>query len=65
MQKRLIDHFLHQTQIAGHISGRDVPKRVASAILMIGICHLAGFGALGLIVGACIFVLEIIAYPIN
>ena len=65
MQKRLIDHFLHQTQIAGHISGRDVPKRVASAILMIGICHLAGFGTLGLIVGACIFVLEIIAYPIN
>jgi diguanylate cyclase (GGDEF)-like protein len=65
MEQRLINHFLHQTQIAGHISGRDVPKRVSSAILMVGICHIAGFGAQGLLVGACIFILEILTYPIN
>ncbi|WP_342070175.1 putative bifunctional diguanylate cyclase/phosphodiesterase [Yoonia algicola] len=65
MQQRLINHFLHQTQIAGHISGRDVPKRVSSAMLMVGICHVAGFGAQGLLVGASILALEILTYPIN
>ncbi|MCK0095422.1 EAL domain-containing protein [Yoonia sp. F2084L] len=65
MRQTQIDHFLHQTQIAGHISGRDVPKRVASALLMVGICHIAGFGLEGVILGFCVIVLEIIAYPLN
>ncbi|PJI92695.1 diguanylate cyclase (GGDEF)-like protein [Yoonia maricola] len=65
MQQKQIDHFLHQTQIAGHISGRDVPKRVASALLMVGVCYIAGFGLQGVIAGLFIFVAEVLAYPLN
>ncbi len=65
MRRHLIDHFLHQSQIAGHISGRDVPKRVATAVLMVGMCHLAGFTLQGAIVGCCILILELVSYPLN
>ncbi|MEO0904793.1 MAG: EAL domain-containing protein [Pseudomonadota bacterium] len=65
MRQKLIDHFLHQTQIAGHISGRDVAKRLASALLMVGICHIAGFGLQGMIAGLVIALLEVITYPLN
>ncbi|EBA13123.1 hypothetical protein RCCS2_04539 [Roseobacter sp. CCS2] len=65
MQQKQIDHFLHQTQIAGHISGRDVAKRVASALLMVSICIIAGFGLQGAIAGFFVVLLEILAYPLN
>lgn len=65
MQQQQIDHFLHQTQIAGHISGRDVFKRVASALLMVGICDMAGFGLQGVIAGIWVILFEVIAYPLN
>ena len=65
MQQSQIDHFLHQTQIAGHISGRDVPKRIASASLMVGICHIAGFGLHGSLMGLSVILLEVLAFPLN
>ncbi|MDX8353845.1 putative bifunctional diguanylate cyclase/phosphodiesterase [Cognatiyoonia sp. IB215182] len=61
----MIDHFLHQTQIAGHISGRDIAKRVATAGLITGICIFAGFTTQAMAAMACIIALEIIAYPLN
>ncbi|MDX8347496.1 EAL domain-containing protein [Cognatiyoonia sp. IB215446] len=61
----MIDHFLHQTQIAGHISGRDIAKRVATAGLITGICVFAGFTTQAMAAMACIIALEIIAYPLN
>lgn len=65
MRQQHIDRFLHQSQIAGHISGRDVPKRLATALMMVGMCHLAGFTWQGVIVGCCIVVLELASYPLN
>ncbi|MEO1638905.1 MAG: hypothetical protein AAFU41_06610, partial [Pseudomonadota bacterium] len=65
MQNRQIDHFLHQTQIAGHISGRNVPKRLASALMMLGVCMLAGFGIEALTTTAVLVLIEIAAYPLN
>lgn len=65
MQAHWIGHLIHQSQIAGHISGRDVPKRVGSAMMMVGLCHLAGFAWLGLIAGIAAMVLELVAYPLN
>lgn len=65
MQQRLIEYLLHETQIVGHISGRDVPKRVGAALLMAGICYIAGFGTQAVTVFACIIVLEIVSYPLN
>ncbi|HEV8033731.1 putative bifunctional diguanylate cyclase/phosphodiesterase [Yoonia sp.] len=65
MQPHLINHFLHETQIVGHISGRDVVKRVGAAVLMSGICFNAGFGIQALTVLTVISILEIISYPLN
>lgn len=65
MRRQLIDHFIHQTQIAGHISGRDVAKRSATTLLMVCVCIAAGFIAEGLIIGAVIIALEMIAFPLN
>ncbi|MEM9786219.1 MAG: EAL domain-containing protein [Pseudomonadota bacterium] len=65
MRRNKIDHFLHQTQIAGHISGRDVAKRIATAALITGICIFAGFTTQAIIAMACVITLEIIAYPLN
>ena len=65
MRRKTIDHFLHQTQIAGHISGRDVSKRVATAGLITGICHFAGFTAPAVIALACVLILECVAHPLN
>lgn len=65
MRQHLIDHFLHQSQIAGHISGRDIPKRLTTAMMMVGMCHLAGFTTQGLIVGCCVVFLELATYPLN
>jgi len=59
------DRFLHQTQIAGHISGRDIRKRLASALLMVGVCALAGFATKGAILFGCILLLELLAYRSN
>ncbi len=65
MQKKYIDYFLHQSQIAGHISGRDIPKRLATAIVMTGMCHFAGFTITGVVAFLCMVALEFIAYPLN
>ncbi|MEL6682923.1 MAG: EAL domain-containing protein [Pseudomonadota bacterium] len=65
MRHNWTNHFTHQIQIAGHISGSDVSKRVATAALATGICTYAGFAIPALIVMACITALEIIANPIN
>lgn len=65
MRRNLIDHFLHQTQIAGHISGRDVSKRVATAAMIVGVCSFAGFTQQALVAGACALILELIARPLN
>ena len=59
------DHFVHQSQIAGHISGRDVPKRVSTAGLLASICHMAGYAWPGLIAFGCIVFLEVVVYPLN
>ncbi len=65
MYSNQINYFLHQTQIAGHISGRDVAKRVATTMMMVFVCHLAGFTTSGLIAGGSILVIEIMTYPLN
>lgn len=65
MLAKLMDHFVHQTRIAGHISGRDVPKRVMTAVMITCICIYAGFWLAALIAGACVLILEAIAYPLN
>jgi hypothetical protein len=65
MRRQLIEHFVHQTQIAGHISGRDVAKRIATTVLLIGICMSGGFSMQALIIGAIILLVEIVAYPLN
>jgi diguanylate cyclase (GGDEF)-like protein len=65
MRKMKVDHFLYQTQIAGHISGRDISLRAGVALLMLWICFAAGFGWEGMITFAIIIVLEIVAYPLN
>ena len=65
MRRKIKQRFLHQTQIAGHISGRDVPRRVVTALLMVGVCQLSGFGWQGLIAGFCILCLEGVSYPLN
>lgn len=65
MSSNQISYFRHQTQIAGHISGRDVPKRVATAAMMVFVCCLAGFQQQAIIAGACIVLFEIMAYPLN
>lgn len=43
MSSHQVNYLLQQTQIAVHISGRDVPRRVATCMLMAFICVLAGF----------------------
>ena len=65
MKPLKLDHLKHQTQIAGHISGRDVPKRAGSALLMVAICQIAGFEWQGLMLGCCVMALEVLAYPLN
>jgi diguanylate cyclase (GGDEF)-like protein len=65
MQPHLINHFLHQTQIVGHISGRDIIKRGGVAVLMTGICINAGFWMQAVTVLTIIAVLEFISYPLN
>ncbi|WP_055687149.1 EAL domain-containing protein [Loktanella sp. 5RATIMAR09] len=65
MQPHLIDHFLHQTQIVGHISGRDIIKRGGVAVLMTGICIAAGFWMQAVTVLTVIAVVEFISYPLN
>lgn len=65
MLSNLIDHFLHQTQITGHISGRDVPKRVATAAMISGVCIYAGFTGCALIAAAAVLLVELVAYPLN
>jgi diguanylate cyclase (GGDEF)-like protein len=65
MRRQLIDHFVHQTQIAGHISGRDVGRRVATTALMVCVCVSGGFVLQGITIGVAIIILEIIALPLN
>lgn len=65
MRHNRFDHFLHQTQIAGLISGRDIALRVATAALMTGVCILDGFAKEAVITFVIIILIEIIAYPSN
>ena len=65
MRQQLIDHVVHQTQIAGHISGRDVGRRLATTALMVIVCASGGFVAQGIIIGTVIVLLELLAYPLN
>ena len=65
MRPRRTENFVHQTQIAGHISGRDIPKRVATAVLMMVICSIAGFTQPSVITFATMLLVEFIAYPLN
>ena len=65
MRAKLIDHFLHQTKITGHISGRDVAKRVMTAGMITCVCMYAGFPVAALIAAACVLMIEVISYPLN
>ncbi len=65
MHKQLIEHFIHQAQIAGHISSRDVVKRVGTTLLMAGCCMTDGYVLAGLSICTVIFALEICTYPLN
>lgn len=65
MELPKLEHLRHQTQIAGHISGRDVPKRAGSALLMVAVCQIAGFEWEGLVLGCSVMALEVLAYPLN
>ncbi len=65
MRNNVIDHFLHQTQITGHISSRDIVKRIGTAGLMVAICIYAGFITHAALAGASVLLIELIAYPIN
>lgn len=65
MKPLRFDQLRHQTQIAGHISGRDVPKRAGTSIMMVGLCQVAGFEIQGLILGCIAIALEVLAYPLN
>ncbi|WP_341366574.1 EAL domain-containing protein [Yoonia sp. BS5-3] len=65
MHRGQLNYFLHQTQIAGHISGRDVAKRVATAMMMVMVCYLAGFERAALITGAIVIAIECTTYPLN
>ena len=65
MRQDLIAHFLHETQIVGHISGRDVVKRIATAALMATVCFLAGFTTQAYIAVGFVAAVEIAAYPLN
>ena len=65
MQSNRINYFLHQTQIAGHISGRDVSKRIATAFLMTLVCYLAGLYQEAFVAIATVLLIEIISYPLN
>jgi diguanylate cyclase len=65
MRQGWIDHFLYQTQIAGHISGRDIALRLVTAALMLWICITGGFSMQGIATFATILLLEAVAYPIN
>ncbi|MBR2655085.1 MAG: EAL domain-containing protein [Loktanella sp.] len=65
MPQRRFDHFLYQTQIAGHISGRDVGLRIVVATIMLGICFVGGFLGEGLAAFAVIIMFELVAYPLN
>jgi diguanylate cyclase (GGDEF)-like protein len=65
MRQNLINHFLHQTQIVGHISSRHIFKRVATAGLMGLVCAMGGFLTAGVTAFACILMVEIVTYPLN
>ena len=65
MRRYLNDQFLHQTQIAAHISSRDIGKRCATATLMLLICTYAGFALQGGICFATIVTIEVVAYSLN
>lgn len=65
MQRNRFDHFLYQTQIAGHISGRDISLRVTTAALMTCVCIWDGFVKEAMIIFTIITLMEIIAYPAN
>lgn len=65
MSQRYIDTFLHQTQIAGHISGRDLGKRIATALLMGVVCLLGDFTLPTLAAMAAVLLVEVICYPLN
>lgn len=65
MRQKWTDQFLHESQIAGHISGRGVIKRVGSGAMMLGVCGLADLWLPAMLVFATLCVLEYIAYPLN
>lgn len=62
MQPQWIDHFLHQTRIAMHISERDAVKRMASMFLMVGVSFAAGAPRAGILIGVWVIVVEIIGH---
>ncbi len=65
MHRNAIDQFLHQTQIAGLISGRDVAKRLSTGAMIALVCGYAGFQDRTLMVCASIVLLELIVFPLN
>ncbi len=65
MSRNLAERFIHQSQIAGHVSGRDTTKRLTTAALITWICLLAGFTTEVILVATCLICVELIAYPLN
>lgn len=65
MRRKYIDQFIHQSQIAGHLSGNDVAKRIATAALMAMVAVLAGFEVAAIFTLAVILLFEAIVYPLN
>lgn len=65
MFRNWIAHFVHQTQIAGHISGRAVSLRIVMATLMFWTCAAGGFFVAGATTFGLIVLIEIVARPLN
>jgi hypothetical protein len=65
MRRNLTERFIHQTQIAGHVSNRDIAKRMTTAALITWNCFIAGFANEAIIALTCLIGLELITYPLN
>jgi diguanylate cyclase len=59
MRKLTLEKLRHETRFVSLVSTRDVPKRLASAGMILGICWHAGTGQWVLVVGALILLFEV------
>lgn len=57
-----LDEIRYQTRFVLQLESRDTPKRLASAVMMLGVCAYAGLQQPALWVGAVIALIELLAY---